>query len=420
MELRTNWSESGTDIKELSRVIDELDENTHVVKVTSADIDLYSFKELTPTGYARFYSLNETSINKLEEGTGLKMIKGKISSFNYRLLNEMSDTTNLLMSLKTEDGYKIMTVSDKAMYTLLQRASLGGEASINMNTLTRNLFLADALRHKCYDMSLVYRTIWDFNMKKYVSVVFAVMGSRYERIPQKLILDTVKNLENGKGAECLRWQVDHEYTNVTLIFPRLRDKLAELYHLKDEIMPAIILYTSDVGLACFYAEAGYFIGDNSFVVTGNNKRRHIGKINEKVLVEDIEDKLLADVRKLPETLAYLANIKVSDPIALIKAIWRGCLTCIPGFVKKNLPVKKSMIEEAETLHDLTGYDIAMMFMTLQERLIGLNDASMHKLRCTCSEIPYKIKRLLDKEDSYEDETPLTLTPLFALTQEDAI
>lgn len=414
MELRTNWCESGTDIDELAQVVEDLDNHTKVEKVHSLDFDFLSFRELSKEGFARFFMFDDKSIKGFEQGAALKTIKGKASCFNSKLLSETVDNTNLMIYMRESNANKkFMYVSDKAMFTILQRASLGGEASSRINTLARNLFLTQSLKLNSNDMSLVYRQDDDGNM-----VVFAIMGSRYERIPQKLVIDATINLQGSKGAKCLSWNVDHEYTNVSLVFPELKDELAEMYHLKHEVMPTIILYTSDIGLACFDAIGGYII-ENNFVITGKIKRKHVGKLDADALVEDIEDKLLADVRKLPETLAYLATKEVPNPEELIKDIWKGYLASIPGFVKKNLPIKALMLEEVQSLENLTGYDIAMMFITLQERLIGLNESSLYKLREACSEIPYKIKRILDKREDELSETQISLLPLYPINQEDA-
>lgn len=416
MELRTNWCESGSSIAELARVVEDLDNHTKVEKVHSSDFDFLSLREMTDDGFARFFMLDNESIDNFEQGAALKTIKGKASCFNSGLLSETVINANLIMYMRKQCDLKgFMYVSDKAMFTVLQRASLGGEASSRMDTLARNLFLSEAIKLNSGDMSLVYRQDDEGN-----NVVFALMGSRYERIPQKLVIDATTNLSGAKGAKCLSWKVDHEYTNVNLVFPALKDELASMYNLKDEVMPSIILYTSDIGLACFDAIGGYIIGD-SFVITGKIKRKHAGKLDAEALVEDIEDKLLADVRKLPETLAYLSTKDVLDSEELISEIWKDYLSSIPGFVKKNLPIRDLMLEEVKTLPYLTGYDIAMMFITLQERLVGLNESSLYKLREACSEIPYKIKRILDKqEETSSSESSISLLPLYPDKQEDAI
>mgnify|MGYP006916074631 CR=1 FL=1 len=410
VELRTDWQVSGIDVDDLSKVIDEIDKHTKIEKVHTSDFDILSFKEKLNESFYRFYMLDCPSIDGFEQGAPLKTIKGQAPSFNIRLLKEISASTNLMVYLWSSSvKNRFMYVSEIAMFTLLQRASIGGDASSKMNTLARNVFLTQALKKNPGDMSIVYRDDDAGN-----KVIFAVMGYRYERISQKLIVDTALNLIGLKGAKCSNWSVNHKYTNVTLTFPDMAEKMRKMYGLEHFCLPTIILRTSDVGLACFDAIAGYTI-DGNFVITDSIKHKHIGEVSAEALAEEIEDNLLADVRKLPETLAELMTKSVSEPEELIKCIWKEYLSCISGFVKKNLPIKEQMLEVVEETPDLTGYDIAMLFITMQDRLIGLNDSSLRKLQKACAQIPYKINRLLGMAE--RESSSITLFPVYSAEME---
>lgn len=407
MQLKVNWKETGADIETLKNVISDLDEHTHVKRVHALDFDLLSFKEITKDGYVRCFKLDEVNIREFEDGKPISTVRLPVNKFDSQLLAETISTTKLFMVVWDKDSPTIMHVSEVAMFTFLQRGGLGGEIASKLNTLSRNVFFAEALSHNVGNMSIVYRD-GDESDK----VIFAVMGCRYERIPQKLVVDTVLSLENSKGAECNYWTIDHEYTNVSLTFPKLAEEMQQTYGIATDCVPAIIMITSDVGLACFDAVAGYMIDGKNFIITGQIKRKHMGEVDENALAEELEDTLLADVRKLPETLAYLMNKPVSDPKDLIIRIWDDYLSKIPGFVRKNIPLKNMMLKEVEDLQVMSGYDIAMMFLTLEEQLIGLNDSSLHKLRIACAKIPYKIKRILEAIEVVEAATPVSLLPYF--------
>lgn len=384
------WEASGDDFDTFKKELNKMEEQTKVELINMDDVYFLSVSDMG-TGYTAI-PLNANSIwKKTKCSLSLKRFdvdrdiyvkKG----FDEETINEAFDNGLFLTSTTKKVGpakiKKMMAngeyipVSEKAMSTISSRINHYGYGFLS-ERLVRDLSIVKKF-DKPVPISLVCREDPETGLKK----VFAVMSEKYTTIPQSLILDVlervIKEAKDDLGkAVCAGWSISHSNTRVYVEFPSAGKEFSETYHLPDEMLPGIMLETSDIG-KCSLRIRGYFRMTESQTVSymeDEYTQAHIGDIDTKEILNAAKNKIFPQYLTYPERLAMLMTHDVVDDtmapllkLKIMSKLYRSISKEI-GLVKAiGKPREKNLINQLiEAINPeitYTAYDVIMTFLTL--------------------------------------------------------
>ena len=429
-KIKDNYREAGDTFEEFKRVNREITDITMDKVVYGSNITFLSLCEVPEVqmeGKVIFYILNGEYIRNFLE-SGRRLVVGRVSKNEIpdELLNELRNTTGL-MAIIGDDKY---IVSDIAIPTLTIRASVSGNLTINRQNLIRNLHLADAILSKNEKIHIVYREVEvpteDGGMIT-IRKILAGLGSAYQMVPQTIITKTAEKLKSESvlgDMEVRDWSIDHIFTDLHVEFPDAAKDFQAMYKLPEAITPGVFLCTSDVGKSSVIARGVYRL-KGSYVITDEVMIKHTGDITPESVTEKIDEEIFTNIRKLPEALSELigrdiidySKVDLSSETGAAKnheAVLDTLESTLKKVLKSVLPVKRQvallecLVDEIDSSRPYTLYDIATTFMSIPDRVEGIDEVTLTDVRKACAKTPFI---LIDKKSiKKEEEAEIVLLP----------
>lgn len=384
------WEINGNDFDSFREELQKFEKRTCLDIVNMADVYFLSVSDLG-TGFTavplhsdsiwkktkRSLSLKQFEIDKsvyCEKGYDELAVNEAFSNGLFMAVSEKKLGPAKVKNMISDASY--VPVSDKAMSTISNRISHSGYGFFS-ERLIRDLSIVKKF-DKPVPVSVISRIDPDSGLKK----VFAVMSKKYTAIPQTVIIDVldqvVKEAEDDMGkAECAGWTISHSLTRIYIEFPEAAEDISNVYKLPDQMIPGLMLETSDIG-DCSLRVKGYFKFPSAGTVSymeNEYSRIHSGEINIEELLKAAKHEIFPRYTQYPEHLAKLmmhdvvdasmapmlrtkkmASLyrKISKDIGLVKAIGKAR--------EKNLLDQLIMSINPEIIY--TAYDVAMTFLTL--------------------------------------------------------
>jgi hypothetical protein len=416
--LNDNWNKSGTTIEDFSEQIKTLSSQTEIKEINMEDFNFLNIMDIG-TDLAAFPLTSKSLWRKTKTALSLKkyQIKKETISKTYDETTTEETLKNGLMVLFTDkklslaksaellEKGKYMPVSEKAIGTIANRIRYGGFSFFEPG-LVRDL----AIANKFSKPITVYAILRTDSISK-AQKLFAVMSDKYIVIPQSVILDIVNKVSDeaekdlGK-TECSNWTVDHSVTRIYLDFPDCGEDFAEEYSIPDEIIPGVMIETSDIGESSLRIK-GYFRLDHNLTYMENEfSQIHTGELKMEEIMEAITDHIFPEYRVYPEKLAKLMAIDLTDStmpnavkIKKMTTTYRDVSRKI-GLVKAiGKKREKSLIDQLivgiNPEIDYTAYDVAQTFLTLSSTIEVENKSIVELISNT-------VRNVLDYDFSDEE------------------
>ena len=271
-----------------------------------------------------------------------------------------------------------MPISEKAIGTISNRIRHGG-TSFSEPGLIRDLVIASKFS-KPVSVYAVQRI--DPETKK--AKLFAVMSDKYTVIPQETVLDIIDKvkaeaLKDLGRTECNNWLIDHSVTRIYLDFPDCGSDFAEEYKLPDEMVPGIMIETSDIGDSSLRLKGYFRLGGNLTYVENEFTQIHTGELRMSDVIDVVADKIFPEYRIYPEKLAKFMMIDITEP-TMSKAARIKKMTSLYRDVSRKIGLVKAIGKKREKSLidqliaginpeiDYTAYDIAQTFLILSSTI----------------------------------------------------
>lgn len=375
-----------------------------------------------PTGNVLVAVLTPENIAAVECGK-----RNKFSLWDYskkeipeELMQEAVATTGFLLSIAHDEKSEIFLVSADAVKTLAKGSGLAGDDIFHRSNLIRTMDLADAFyrTHKdgSEEATAIYRTE-QMPGGTVVKKIFAVLSAKYKPCPASVFNDAVKKFlgdENlnpdGDGAGVSCWAISHRMTTANVVFTKAGEDMQTEFGV--EVTPGIQLQTSDVGESSMTARGVLYGKSGGYVTTDEVAIRHSNKLDAAKFQKDVDEKIFAKVRTLPEKLAAFMGISLYDPdlsdaenVAHItelfdRVYWECANPSKAGKEKVLQPLHDAMVEEIQPGVHYTAYDIAMMFLDAPDRAQNISDSSLVMLRRGFGLAPFELEKALKEKKIY--------------------
>lgn len=421
MDLRNSFKASGRDYDEFREVSEEMAQKTFSKVIHGRSITFLSLCTLPnkqEEGKIIFYVLDKPCIDDFLEGKPFHLARIPKDRIPDVFLDELRSTTGLAMQIEG----KLFLVANTAIPTLTLRASVSGNETICRQNLIRDMHLADAIFDKNEPVHLVYRT--EMIDGREIRKVFAGLGSAFTAIPQTILSESVDLIKDeGKigPMTVYDWRIDHEISKIYVEFPESAEDFKAAYGLHDSIVPGVILETSDVGKSSVVARGVYRKG-GGYIIADEVSMKHSGKITKEDVLKRVNKDIFTNIRKLPETLAKLIAEEVIDysTVDLTKSTgssqnFEEVKTIIVETIEatlKEIPFKwrnelaTCMTDEIDGTSRYTLYDLAIDFMGVPDRLEGLDEETLLRVRRSLSKVPYYLEKRIDKKKKKDEKLVL--------------
>jgi hypothetical protein len=208
------------------------------------------------------------------------------------------------------------------------------------------------------------------------------------------------------------WFVNHDICETCITFPEIASETAKAYDkLPDQVLPGILLRSSDTGKSCVDVKAVAFIGNSRhYIILETKKRKHTGEVDVDQFVEDANEVILENVRTLPELLQNMTENVIYEAgsgkanfakvrLAISKTIKYCGLTKIIG-KKREKELKTALVAELNPDRDYTEYDIAAMIMKIGDRISEVTQFMRDQLGEACAKAPFAFKHDDDDDELY--------------------
>lgn len=264
--------------------------------------------------------------------------------------------------------------------TLAQRCGLTKAPAVKsvylMDRFSRNMLFRSYISHQDEICRVLYRTF--DGCGRNLNKIFAVFSSRYGRIEQDALINgTIGPIEKEMGESIIHsFSLSHEDTALVLEFPEKAREFSGTYKLQDEVIPVLIIRTSDAGNCSVIIRGGFRMSGKkwiSFMPGAAVKRQHTSAASTKKILSDVSDRIFSEYTKIPERMVELLSMDpVDDPAALTEKIMEG--SGLRSLMREN-----GYREELERMKDSYGpsvygpYDVCMRFMDLLEKYQELKD-----------------------------------------------
>lgn len=411
---------TGNDLGELKEVIEEMNSCTKFMKMKSGDINLLSMvgpavrdiRDKDDKLIAADANVIETiylSPMNLPTDNPANPLNSQLKIFRapstmHSLMDEWVNKTKLGIMYNERNGSQTFYYTSGSALQTMDRFGLSGEFLLTPK-LARDLMVADRFKMDL-GVTAIVRSTSDNKAKK----IFTILSDKYTHINQLVLFDIIKQIEDaGEMGECkcFRWEISNFFTKLYVEFPKKAEELSGLYGLSREMIPGIMITTSDTGDASFAVRGTWRAeGSNSLIVNSEVKRKHIGDIDIVKIIDDISKDIFAEYAKLPEALCELMAKDVTDPAwdlktsAGIKAnqteientfktVFKriGVVKAIGKKTEKIL--RQAMMDEIDPSIRYTAYDICMLIMSLPERVVFMDkNKDIALLQKACGQAPF--------------------------------
>lgn len=409
------YSCKGNSIETFKEENAKIAENTKEICARSGDIIFLSLCEIPEfqiEGKVTFYVLsNEYITDVLQKGSRFRVGTLNEDELGEELLDELKSTTGLMAII---DGVKYL-VSDLAIPTLTIRAGVGGDETISRQNLFRNLHFADALIHRNAPVHFVYRE--GVNLEgKTVRKILAGFGAAYTYVPQTIMYDAAEEiLKDGilGEASVKYWEISHEYTDIEIMFPEMKDTFSKEYGV-DSLIPGVFMCTSDIGKSSVIVRGVLYSG-SSYVIIDEVMIKHVGNITKDDILEKVREDIFPKIRTYPEILAKLIGEYALDYSKIDLTTEKGCEKNLKGMTELNekimrscfkgiIPLKrmKQLIEcmndEINSSIKYTLYDVALNFLSIPERVEGFDRVTINEIKKAAAKVPAHLEKKTPKKE----------------------
>jgi len=390
--LSDTWEVNGTNFDNFKEELEKIEKNTKIKEIPMDNFYFLSVSDVG-TGYVAVPLHSDEFWKKSKVSLSLKKFETEKEKmfhvgFEDDVINEAFEnglfvaySDKKVSSTKVRnmvENFKYFPVSEKAMNTISNRISHSGYGFFT-DRLVRDLAISKRF-NKPIPVSVISRIDDTSNLEK----IFAIMSNKYTKISQKVIIDIIDEIRNEAKAdlgkmECDYWMINHSVTRIYLEFPEAGKEISETYKLPDEMIPGIMLETSDIG-DCSLRMRGYFkvCGTSTISYMENEfSKIHSGAFDIKAIVKAVTNDVFPKYTLYPEHLAHLMEIDITDEsmsanrkIKTMTTLYRKVSREI-GLVKaigknREKSLMDQLIESINPLIDYTAYDVAMTFLTLSE------------------------------------------------------
>jgi hypothetical protein len=218
-----------------------------------------------------------------------------------------------------------------------------------------------------------------------VKKIFALRSGSYTPIPNQNIfdvLDAVNGDETLGQSEIVRWEISNRITRLWIKFPKVSKEINDIYCEIDELVPGLIIETSDTGDCSFRVQECWYFGSADIHHT-SIARKHSGDVDMVAFLKQCEKKIFTKFTKLPERLLDLLVLdlgvkytdeaksqkenktryeyyfkELSEYIGLVKAVGK----------KNEISIREQLLNEYDGKRSFSAYDLVMSFMHLPERV----------------------------------------------------
>ncbi len=414
--LSDNYEVTGLTLETLQEEIKSMEDATSYVLVDPKEIRIASTKGRT---HVKGKGVRETFFNldKKSMDAGYDSTTGRFAPLNQtvgitvgsedineQLLNESIAATGTVVIAPIDGHPQALYVAPTGMAALAEKAGVGGLRMNNPSTL-RDLYIAEGLYQRNGQLKLAIRTIEEDGRED--KKLFGVLTEKYTPLSLQIIPRTIDAFEEDgtMGQANFRyWRNTQTYTEALVEFPESAEDLQNTYGLSEQLIPGIRISTSDTGESAARIQATCRkAGSRFFVIQDEIKKNHMGEITVEKILEDVRNKLYAEMKEIPKRMSEMLGKTIGEPDlttekgkeknkALVeKAIRHGIRKLHIGQAIgqtrcKNLA--EQLINEVDASCVYTEYDIAMIFMGLGDRVVGMPDSAKRNLEKACGQAPF--------------------------------
>ena len=398
--LKDNWEVTGTDAEALRETIDFISDNTEVRRVNMDDVYFLSISE-GPDGRRIGVPLHSDQIfKKTEASLSLKQypISTSLYEKNYEpeIVNEgfinglwmeafeKRPSVKVIKEFATNGRY--VPVSAKAMNTISSRINYAG-AGFFSERLIRDIAISKKF-NKPIPVNIVLRSDEKKSYK-----VFAVMSQKYAFMSQEKIFDMIEIIKDSAKkdlgeAVCNFWKVSHSITQVFMEFPDASKEISKTYELPENIIPGIMIETSDIGDCALRVKGYYRIEDANtiFYMEEEFSQIHSGEIDMHDMLSKVRNEIFPKYLEYPKHFADLMMIdlttdEMSDRVktktmtSIYRSVSKKCGIVKAIGKKREKALVDSMIECLNPAINYTAYDVVMDFFVT----FGQNESNNRSL-----------------------------------------
>lgn len=415
--LKDTWSLQGNDLDELKEVIEAMTKATTFEKWKSADISLLSLIRTSKENIAKKDGTTEEDVDLVDsiylnpnflpsENLGLTL-DANIKKYRQpkkhpEIIDEWQNKTKLALIYTNKKGSQIFYFTSGNTLQTLDRFGMSGDF-LQTPCLERDMMIAKRFQEDL-GITAVVRTVGK------VRKVFTILSDKYTHINQKILFEIIEKIKNStemKNPTCYKWEVSNFFTRLFIEFPDKAHELSKLYGLSKEMIPGVVITTSDTGDSSFTVCGTWrTAGSSSIAINSEVKRKHIGNIDINKIVDEISKTIFAEYAKLPEALCNLMSQDITDSSwnlgtsagvqanqAMLDKVLKNAfkrLNIVKAIGKKaEKTLRQAMLDELNPSVRYTAYDICMMIMGMPERVVFMDkNKDIGLLQKTCSNAPF--------------------------------
>ena len=415
--LLDTWNETGDTLEGFNSAVRDLAAHTNHIQVTGDRISFYYLSETPKKDDTRFkvIGINQAYIRGYREDISNGFAKNRSLSIpTTGLISENYISPELARESFTKSGFAVAYGADEnnpkavhcaafaegAMATLSMRAKIAGERTLDKSFVM--LFaIAESLSDSKAPMTLVERFTGGNTKCGKDYKVFAALSGKYEAIPMTILSDVINRLSDvsdmGKPV-VKRWYIDQNVAEIQVEFPDVADAFSAEYKLPEKVIPGLLLMSSDTGYCSITIKGTYRMEDQkTHVVVDEYSHKHIGDINESMILDACEKQIFARISRLPNALVeklgkVIALGNSPDVADIVKSAYESGfrklgLTKVLG-AKRKKAVLEALNLEIDPSVTYTEYDIAQTLMRLPDRIDGLSRELSSRLAKACGGAPF--------------------------------
>lgn len=400
--LKDTYESVGRTMESLLDEIRDMEGKTTYITVEPKDICFASIKSREGNQMVFYWITKDTIKNSPDKCPPLKKIS--VDHVNKELLEESINSTGLIICVPIDGLLTALYASPLGISALAEKAGVGG-ISANTPSIFRDMHIAESLYSLEKPLKLVIRTNEEEGRED--MKLFGAVSERYKNISLEIIPETVNSFEKDGSmgmSELRKWINRQPYTEAIVEFPDAADELQMTYGLLDRMIPGVRVSTSDVGEASVRVQGTFRIdGRSCYSVRNEVKRNHSGKVEVKDIIEEVKKSIFAEIKELPQKLASLMDKTLGDfdlttdegrkknRDILDKAVRRGIRKL---HISKTLGQKRAKELEEQLRNEFscytqyTEYDLAVAFLGLGDRTVGLSDNLKKQLEKAVADAPF--------------------------------